>query len=142
MDIFSRFSDQALITAIEEGRVDRVRTLLQQGANPNTLTGDGWSALLTAARGPASIVRLLVDHGADPNVATSRGYTPLMRAAGHGADEIVGILLEAGADLSPVDNEGQSALDIAYSMRFPQTAKILEAALKFAQPTEEAALAP
>ena len=52
---------QAVITDL-----DKVRLVLSRGADVNTRTADGYSALSVAAnfRGTTEVVRLLLDHGA------------------------------------------------------------------------------
>ena len=42
------------------------------------------------------------------------GRTPLMLAAAAGADEMVALLLELGADASRRDGEGRTAADMAF----------------------------
>ena len=73
----------------------------------------------------ARIVRALLDAGADPTVATADGTTPLMVAAGLGhstfvkapeslpsasAEEVVRMLVEAGADVNRTNEAGFTAL--------------------------------
>ena len=43
------------------------------------------------------IVRLLIAHGADVNAQSSSGNTPLMYACAGGHEDVVRVLLEAGA---------------------------------------------
>ena len=86
-----------------------VKSLLEQGANPNARVGKGFPPfnypafvrttgnsmpqirqpgatpfLLAAACFDASLMRLLYSHGADPLLTTDEGTTPLMVAAGMG----------------------------------------------------------
>ena len=56
--------------------------------------------------------------------------TALMWAAGYGRTETVQALLAAGAKPELKDDRGKTALDIAREGNFPETAKLLEAALK------------
>lgn len=51
--------------------------------------------------------------GADVNMKTTLGRTPLHVAAAQDRGSIVDILLNNGADVNDVDNEGNSALAIA-----------------------------
>lgn len=112
--------------------VECVRLLLQAGADPNALVNDtaetalhgcviGLGSNVTASDCHA-VVRLLIEHGADPNrrtvpgVATAafwrdvrtRGETPLHRAAAYASEETVKFLLDAGADKTIRDANGDS----------------------------------
>lgn len=58
------------------------------------------------------MVKLLLAWGADPNAGRLR---PLADAAREGEAEMVLMLLEAGADVNAVDEEGRTALDCAES---------------------------
>jgi tetratricopeptide (TPR) repeat protein len=131
---------EQLFSAIESNDIALVTSLVARGVNVDARGADGWTPLLEAAKGTAEIASILLSHGADPNLSSHQGYTPLMRAAGHGCDEIVKLLISAGARLDAVDNSGQSALDIAYTERFLGAAGILEEALRKLR--REAAAAP
>ena len=128
--------------AIQTGTLEDVRRLLDQGANPNARWLDGerfplQEVLQSPAYGyrlnePVEATRLLLQHGADPNAkwcpfesrgpaydggpscTTATAVTPLMFAAFWSGRELVQMLLEAGADPTPRDWGGGSALDYAY----------------------------
>jgi uncharacterized protein len=55
------------------------------------------------------IVRLLILAGADIHTPDGSGYTPLMTAAGMKQHEMVGMLLQAGADPAVADQHGNVA---------------------------------
>jgi ankyrin repeat protein len=59
------------------------------------------------------LVRLLLPHVKDVNAVTRDGFTALFLAALNGREEVVRMLLEAGASPSPVNSRGQSAFDAA-----------------------------
>jgi len=125
-----------LMNAAEAGNVGQVTELLSRGANPNRtrrendlLAGD--SALTLAMQryarstGPGAkpatgdylgVVAALLHHPmTNPNLRDRRvDYTPLMKALERGQDEIVALLLEAGADPNLTAYQKQfSALRIA-----------------------------
>src|SRR5687767_7227043 len=109
-----------------------VRLLLEAGADPNGVVHDTAETALHACviglgQGVTEadrhgVVRLLVEHGADPNrrtipgVATlafwrdvrTRGETSLHRAAAYASEETVRFLLDAGADKTIRDANGDS----------------------------------
>ena len=91
----------ALITTVELDDEIGMEQLLAAGADPDGLCGcaTGESAVWAAAlfNRPRHLSRLLVA-GANPDVISAAGNSPLHVAAMRGYDEIVEILLEAGAD--------------------------------------------
>jgi hypothetical protein len=61
-----------------QGNVDKVRFLIELGANPNLTNKNGQTALHCAAeRGKAEIVKLLLQAGADPHIKDGKGRTAL-----------------------------------------------------------------
>src|SRR5688572_12650402 len=141
-DSFRSDSDDPfpLDDAIRSGRLDEMRQLLQQGANPNLRwgqTGDHFplqEVLDSGGYGVTNLaesVKLLLSHGADPNAhwcpfesrgrsewrlscTSARGASALIFAAALGSSEIVELLLAAGADPTHRDWNNGSALDYAY----------------------------
>ena len=92
--------------------------LLEHGADPNRPLPDGSTLLLYIVRPrnrhqyTLKSLTLLLGHGADPNLAhATTGETPLMAAAALHID-LVKLLLEYGADVTQVDREGKSVLDM------------------------------
>ena len=92
--------DKALLDATKRGDVAAVRTLLEEGADPNVAQGDGLSALhLAAQKGNLEVVELLLGAGAKVEAKTQIGeYRPLHLASEGAHAAVVRALLEAGAD--------------------------------------------
>jgi len=88
---------------VKRARIDKVRELLEKGANPNVKQGS-LSALHMIAMADesicAGILELLLEHGADPNVRDSVGATPLHDATLSGKVNAVRSLLMHGADVN------------------------------------------
>jgi ankyrin repeat protein len=94
--------------------VNRVRDLLDQGADIEAKYVLGWTALINASgEGKADIVRLLLDRGADLNARGDQGETALWYAAIAGQANIVRLLLDKGADINAKDNSSLTPLGIA-----------------------------
>jgi ankyrin repeat protein len=81
--------------------------LVKQKADPNAADRGGWTPLLWAASRSAFVrhrnVKLaaaLLDAGADVDARDEDGMTPLMWAANRGADRLVKLLLDRGADVN------------------------------------------
>jgi ankyrin repeat protein len=118
------------------GSLDFARQLVSQGADVNARHGkqgagngrlnrtDATPFLLACETGDLPLMRLLVELGADPSLVNADNCTPLLAAAGVGvlsngdetagtedeAIEAIGLLLELGADINAVDQDGKSAM--------------------------------
>lgn len=100
-----------LMLAAIKGRLDWVQALVAHGALINE---PGWSALHYAAAGPnEQVVRWLVQQGAELDARSPNGTTPLMMAAGYGGLSGAEILIEAGADVTLLNDQRLSAADFA-----------------------------
>jgi ankyrin repeat protein len=103
--------------------------LLENGAkagHSDPVTGETplHSALCKDRAATLPVVRLLLAHGADPNAATkpgmatdafmrdsrTKGETPLHRAAAFGSEEVLQLLLDAGAKVDAKDMNGDTPL--------------------------------
>ena len=88
-----------LIDAASCGDVDGVNAALDDGANPDAMDDDGWTALMEACiKGESEIVKILLNDGADVNSSTSTSGTAIFFAAAGGYADIVEMLLEQGAE--------------------------------------------
>jgi ankyrin repeat protein len=130
-----------------------VRELVKRGAKvnkqlegasrpPNSATQlsseEATPLLMAADRADAPYMRVLLELGADPFLPNAEGSTPLMAAAGLGttnpleeagteaeALEAVQVLLDRGADLNTVDNNGQTPMHAAAEGNFPAIVQLL-----------------
>jgi ankyrin repeat protein len=120
----------ALFQAVEVGDVGRVRTLLQEGADPddriryslfvqvNLHEGshywdpeNGTTALMIASqKGSVPMVTALLGAGANPNRETRIGKTALMFAAEHCHLDVMRLLLSKNADITAVATGGTNHL--------------------------------
>jgi ankyrin repeat protein len=129
-----------LVRAIIDSNRDEVMRLLDSGANPNELSGNGFAvegrtfgvntplgwAVSMGVKCDTQIVRLLIDHGGDPNLAVAvtpfylgANLLPLNSAVAEGRTDVLEFLLHHGAD--PNSSE---ALDLAISCRDNQIEKV------------------
>lgn len=80
-------------------RTPAISALLSFGADPNAVTSEGRTPLMSAARhGQHEILERLLAAGAAPNTRARNGTTALMEAAEMGHIPAVLLLLEVGAD--------------------------------------------
>ncbi len=105
---------QELANAVLAADADRIRFLVEKGADVNKLDGQGYGALQSAARGRADkIIPLLVELGADVNGRDNDGMTALIHAASRNHVPSIKALIDRGADLEAAVPGGFTALSIA-----------------------------
>jgi ankyrin repeat protein len=124
-----------------------VEALLARGADPSE-RGIRWVTPLHLAVTIQSpdMVRLLVEHGANPNAATTRGLprsqtrpdsianhaaskpgaTPLHIAVCEGNAEMVGLLLDGGADVNQENGVGETPLAMAVARGHEDIIRLLK----------------
>jgi ankyrin repeat protein len=131
-----------------------VREIVKRGANVNLrlaqntpkipatssmIATPGATPMLFAAdRSDVPLMRLLLELGADPLIPNFNNTTPLMAAAGLGtkeaqeeageepeAVEAVALLLDRGADINGVDNNGDTAMHGAAYNQYPRVVSLL-----------------
>ena len=106
----NNFGQNPLFLAIWESRAEVIPALLEGGIDANAPDSDGYTPLL-AARDPA-VAALLIRHGADVNARSKSGKTPLMDTS---KDlDVLCVLAQAGVMLTARDDEGNTALHMAW----------------------------
>ena len=97
-----RLNDSALCTMLlrksDWHDLDGMRLLLAHGANPNTLTRWGHTALHQALRrdNHLTMIETLLDHGADPALPNRDGHSAGMIAARRGRGDVLRVLESRG----------------------------------------------
>ncbi|HZS05687.1 MAG TPA: ankyrin repeat domain-containing protein [Blastocatellia bacterium] len=124
---------QEFQAAIMNGQTDRIKSLIERGANVRYR--DKWkrTPLIWAALGvlnSAEVVRILLDSGADIDAQNNNKMTALMEAVLHRDLPVVEVLIEYGADIHITNRHGFTALSYAQSSRNPQIRELLEEADK------------
>lgn len=124
---YLRCSDlhEKLDNAIVDGSLERIKDLLNVGANVNGWYSHRYPPLYSAAmRGHKEIAEFLIENGALLDKGDSWGTTPLMAAVVYNHPDVVKLLIAKGAYICKSADGGtghvRSALDIAVDEGFQE----------------------
>lgn len=93
--------DRELVSQAYGGNIERVQTLIHQGANLEAIAFETWTPLTAAAdQGRLAVVKELITAGAHVNTPDGAGNTPLFYAAVRGRTEVVRFLIEKGGQIN------------------------------------------
>ena len=120
----SQNSLPAIIKATLGNDIEQVKSLLQNGTNPNLIYNTNTALTYAARDGFIEIARLLIVNGANINWIDGEGVTPLILASFKNHLEIVELLLNHGADKTVQDQWNRNALD--YALRRGETDPIAQ----------------
>ncbi|KAI6749471.1 hypothetical protein HG530_014885 [Fusarium avenaceum] len=117
----------ALQAAVESGQSDIVDILLERGADPNLGGGEFTHPIIAAAsKGEEAIFKRLLDAKVDVTVMGGEYMsTPLTYAAIYLPTDSIRLILDAGADINHVDNEGDTALIVTAGLGDHETVRLL-----------------
>lgn len=122
-NIVDREGYSLLMLAVRDGNEEIVDVLLAAKANPNARNANGDTALrLAAFRGSRPMVERLVKAKALVNMP---GWTPLIYAAFNGHTDVVGYLLDHGAEIDARADNGFTALTAAARGGHEETVALL-----------------
>ena len=134
LDSFSPEGFTPLAFAAHFGHTETARFLLEQGANVNIVSKHAMhlTPLHNALFGRrVEMAKLLIEHGADVTARRGgkswprAGWTALHYCASFGFAELAEELVEHGARIDALDDDGKSPLKIAEEADQHQTAKLL-----------------
>ena len=118
-----------LLAAAFRGDTEEMRSLIEQGADPNASDRHGNTALHIASKYESqAAVKLLLPLIHDLNTGNQWGYTALQYAAEHGHIEIMRLLINNGADVKQQNALGRTPLHAAAQFSHPAPTKLLLAA--------------
>jgi len=122
--------DNQFCYAAEEGNLQKVKNLLEKGADVNAEDSEGVTVLMNAVFGrQIEIIEFLIERGADIHAKSSKGEcTTLMCASYEGYKEIVELLIENGADVDAKEGYGRTALMWAEESGHTEIVEILRKA--------------
>lgn len=111
----AKSQDEAAISAARQGRTESYKRMLEEGANPSAVDSSQSTALHYAAyRGDLVLVTYLVaQKGVLIDARDNRGNTPAMLASTADRDDVLRVLIKAGADLKLKGSDGGTILHYA-----------------------------
>ena len=122
VDISNKVGETPLMMASIEGNLPLVKTLVVQ--NKAQINHIGWTPLhYASSRGQLEVAQYLITNGATIDSMSPSNTTPLMMATLGGNEELIKLLLDKGADLKLRNDQGFTAIDIAYIYEKPWIAE-------------------
>ncbi|PEZ84097.1 ankyrin repeat domain-containing protein [Bacillus sp. AFS017274] len=103
--------NEQLIQAVERNETERIRSLIEQGADINTQDSEGRTATMIATyNNDVETAKILIEAGADVNIQDDMKNSPFLYAGAEGYVNILKLAIEAGADPSITNRYGGTAL--------------------------------
>ena len=125
-----------LAVAVEQNFEEMTKALLENGADPNNIDVEGFTALHTACGlNKHGLVKVLIEAGADVNKTSYSSWTPLNLAAHRGLSESVSALLcfsspAENLNLHTYNMRGEAAIHSAAIKGHPKVLELLIEAFK------------
>ena len=124
-DLFEAVSGPLVMDVgyVGPGNVEKVKRLLQRGANPKATLAHGSTLLMRAKSSNLEMIKTLLAAGVDVNRQDNFGNTALMLHLEN--PEAVKLLLQAGAQVQITDQKGNNALMRAGKKGLAETVRLL-----------------
>ncbi|TCM96847.1 hypothetical protein EV294_10458 [Paenibacillus sp. BK033] len=103
--------DEQLLQAAEDGQADKVRQLIQNGANLDVQDAKGRTPLMIATyKKDFAVAEVLTEAGADVNIRDEMLNSPFLYAGAEGYLDILRLTIDAGADTKITNRYGGIAI--------------------------------
>lgn len=101
------------------GNIEKIKSLLEQGADINLQDDDNWTALHYAVDDSQSeCLTFLIEQGISLEAKDKEGKTAIYHAAENGEAKCLNILIKHGANIHTTDNHDWTALHAAATNGF------------------------
>ncbi|QRM30382.1 ankyrin repeat domain-containing protein [Microvirga sp. VF16] len=126
-----RINDSPYLYAGARGHLEILKMALAHGADLKSTNRYGGTALIPAAeRGHVDTVRTLIEAGVDVDHVNNLGWTALLEAiilgdGGERHQQVVNLLVKAGADVNLADRDGVKPLQHARSRGYTEIEAVL-----------------
>lgn len=102
-----------IFSSTSAGSLDKVKELIERGADVNHRDNAGWAPLHEAAlKGQYEVAQLLIQSGAIINVRGFEDDTPLHDACSYGYADCVKLLVDHGADVYALNTDKKRPIDL------------------------------
>lgn len=124
LDDQDEYGETALMHAVDNGQLSKVKKLIKIGSNLNLKNLKGQTALMLAAcKNKPEILSVLMTSGANPNITNNKGDTPLMFVIEQ--PKMLKSMISASTNLEIIDIFGQTVLYLACHNGHYESVKIL-----------------
>jgi len=125
-NIIRLLANAGLLQSARDGDAGFVKECIEQSADVNVKTSDGWTPLMIATvKGHPSILQILLNARAEVNSKNGSGQTALWLATSMNVADEMRLLIEGGADVNAQNQDGWTVLMQAASENNSQSLKLL-----------------
>lgn len=119
--------DRELVSQAYGGNIERVRSLIRQGASLEAVAFEAWTPLTAAAgQGHLTVVKELIAAGAHVNTPDGAGNTSLFHAVINGRTEVARFLLEKGGEINDWARTKQYVSEVVRKNGNPELIQLIE----------------
>ncbi len=126
LDVSDYLGNSTVMAALLAGWPRLASTLLEHTTHPAQINSLGFRPMHVATiRGYGTIAIALLDEGVDIDQTDARGNTALMLAAKNQKTDMLGLLLDRGANYGITNRKKQSAIDFVFAADYPEGQALL-----------------
>ena len=116
-----------LVEAIEKGKVQVVKELIEEGINVNVIRDGITPLMIAASKGQTEIAELILQAGVNINEKSDDGWTALHKAAFEQPEPgVAELLLNLGIDIAAKNKNGKTALQLAEEKKHREVIRVIK----------------